>query len=99
MTRVIHATYEAGVFRPDTPPDLEPRTRVRLLVDSDTPGDEQPSAAPSEVAGDEIERWLREADRLASQLSDHDEWERFERGLSLADQRAKDAVRREWETA
>ena len=45
MTRILDATFDGEVFRPDTPPGIEPNTRVKLAVD------EQPdSAAPDSAA-------------------------------------------------
>ncbi len=34
MASVIEATYDGKVFRPDGPVDIEPNTRVRIVIDA-----------------------------------------------------------------
>lgn len=57
MGRVITATVEDGLLKPDVPLDLAPRTRVRLTVDL---LDESPTTAES--AWDELERLWEEVE-------------------------------------
>ena len=40
MVEVIQATFENGVFKPDTPPSLSDSTRVRLFVETVESNDE-----------------------------------------------------------
>jgi predicted DNA-binding antitoxin AbrB/MazE fold protein len=96
MSRVIHATFEDGVLKPDAPLDLAPRTRVRLTLEPEM-AVAQPTGGESTVPDDEWECWRREADRLAQASSDPEEWDRFEAALAEADRSAKQAVRRAME--
>ncbi len=55
MSRIIRATFEDGVLKPDFPLEFPPLTRVRLIVE---PLINQESATPIERSGvcDELER-------------------------------------------
>ncbi len=37
MTTVLHATYDGAVLHPDEPIELEPNTRVRLIIETTEP--------------------------------------------------------------
>ena len=39
MTRILEATFDGEVFRPDTPPGIEPNTRVKLAVEEQSDSD------------------------------------------------------------
>jgi predicted DNA-binding antitoxin AbrB/MazE fold protein len=57
MCQIVHARFEDGVFKPDSPPQLPPNTRVLLRVEPvTTPGPEPDDAwTELEELWDEVE--------------------------------------------
>ena len=57
MSHTIHATFEDGVFKPDTPLQLPSNTRVRLVVEPLTGEEPESTTAWREVEQlwDEVE--------------------------------------------
>ncbi len=41
MTKTLSVVYDGEVFRPESPPDLEPNTRYLIIVQAALPADEQ----------------------------------------------------------
>jgi hypothetical protein len=66
MSQVVTATFEDGFFKPDQPPALDPKARVRLIVEPldghQTPpnGGESGGRPAEEVSWDEFERAMDE---------------------------------------
>jgi predicted DNA-binding antitoxin AbrB/MazE fold protein len=53
MSQIITATFEDGIFKPDIPPALDPKARVRLIVE---PLEVPREAADAEESMEEV-RW------------------------------------------
>jgi len=58
MTQIITATFEDGYFKPDAPPALDPKARVRLIVEPlEVPEDEADADEPTkEVRWEDFEK-------------------------------------------
>lgn len=67
MTRILDATFDGEVFRPDTPPGIAPNTRVKLAIE--LPLDSDPAAirharlTPAESLErlERFRRWVHES--------------------------------------
>lgn len=59
MTTAVDAIYEDGVFKPEKPVNLEDKTRVRLLIESE----------PAAGAADDPEGW-KAIDELVGFIKD-----------------------------
>jgi predicted DNA-binding antitoxin AbrB/MazE fold protein len=44
MTKTLEATFDGTVFRPDEPVELQPNTRVQIVVTVKTQHDEHPTS-------------------------------------------------------
>jgi predicted DNA-binding antitoxin AbrB/MazE fold protein len=66
MSQIITATFEDGIFKPDAPPALDPKARVRLIVE---PLEAPREATEAEECRQEIERQWTDPARLADAQS------------------------------
>jgi predicted DNA-binding antitoxin AbrB/MazE fold protein len=41
MSQTLEATFDGNVFRPDTPVELKPNTRVRITIESAEPSEQK----------------------------------------------------------
>jgi len=68
MTRIIDALFDGKVFRPDSPPDIEPNTRCKLTVE------ENPDESHPETAWEVLRRLTGTVEMPEDWSAEHDHY-------------------------